>query len=258
MVYSTISPTAVYDRICTNAVDDLRERAGGSVVPAGLGGGLVGERLVPDLVGPIAAFAGDAEAARQQAVAGCAAHRVGFAGEQRLVDFEKAAPQAPGRRRRSRLAGAEQDVLAQDDVAGGDLLDRGRRERTRALVSTRMASLSRWRLARISWARPRAVLTIAMPLTAIAALVLAEDEQGDGRGRHHGVEPGEQVAGDDGCVVAPLGAGRAVDLAAPDALGHLGGGQALRLVHPGTPTRWWPLGSRPKAPLPCTRGRGLG
>ena len=59
--------------------------------PAGLGGEPPGVAGRPDVAGELAAAAGHAEAARAQLVAGVLDHRVGLAGEQRLVGLDPAA-----------------------------------------------------------------------------------------------------------------------------------------------------------------------
>src|SRR5262249_36415788 len=69
------------------------------------------------------------------------------------------------------------------------------------------------------------------------ALVLLQQEQRHGRGRHQGVKDREHVARHDPGVIGPLGARRAVDLALAHAPGNLGERQTgVRIAHGAQPT----------------------
>ena len=103
-------------------VDRPGQRARLVAVAARLQRDALGERLGADALGAVAALAGHAEAAGQYPLARLPPHRVGFAGQQRLVHLQEARFDH-GAVGDNGLAGGDQDQVIEHDIAGRDFLN---------------------------------------------------------------------------------------------------------------------------------------
>ena len=202
-------------------VDGSRRRTRQEPKATGLHRDAVREGGRPDGVGAVLSLAGGADAAGKERLAELAADGVGLAGEESLIDLE-------GRLREDRpvrddrVAGGQLDAVAADDVA--------RRDLDAALVPDHADP-----------ALDEETESIEMPLgpefldeseariedrhaaDGDGASDVAEQAERDGRGGHHRVEAGEEIADQDAEIIARAGAAAAIDLAPTRALGRLGG-----------------------------------
>ncbi|MBI1833105.1 MAG: hypothetical protein HYR84_16820 [Planctomycetes bacterium] len=212
-----------------DAVDHVRERADGLMITPGLGGSLLSEGLGADRFGAINALAGHAKAPGKKPIAGISPNRIGFARQQSLVHFEKMCVDnwSVGN---DRIAAFKADVLAENDIVSRNYLGLAVANHLDSCLHENRELVEMPFGAKLLDQAERRV-DDGHAADGEGALVFAENEQRDRRRRHHGIEPGEQVAAYDLEVIAPLGAWRAVDLAAGDALGHLGSGQPEQLGH---------------------------